>query len=888
MKIDFFNAATGALGGPPPNGMDLTIVTTKTEANFMFILHTRGFLDGRDPATALAVARNPLWLGVQDHLPESNPLKTTDFDPALTLPVGTELHLSLQGDAYLNWGKATLSGESINKAMKAIKIVLKAGRCFLAHSGGVALLNHVLNTPLRNSLNITLATVADLDKPITGDLYFRAMPVTVPPIPVAPDGSGKTKLSTWPDDLEAFIYQASTGLDEVQRLAHIMMIDLSQLEKFRNQLEGIFQISMMYYLRDVDTSQSTFQQFLSVKNSLISKFAVDFRQNVLIPAGPSGHFGFDWTLQNTQAGKTFAWIQTKKNDAYEPLVKDYKLAPAARIGLVNRTCDLELQMLCALAADGDPGQVVRNQVASASAWLASPTGDPPDAAGGAGILLGMMAVTLPQGVPVPQGLLRLNMGVIALDGLLSAAQEATQAARETRIKGAVATLLKLSGDSLHQFLNTPPTPDVPSGSPSTVSSWDYLVSAAGVRKESAAGVRVAQIPQNQARQLVKANQAAQDAVTDNTAKNAAAVQKLMLNDEAIERLENLDDAAQGAPPELKNLLSPEDLAATKYAADSSQDELAAAQAVVANTQGGVATAKTTIAQTKTVVAWIRVLGFCASGVAIANDILAIWDKDGEKKLKVKLAKDGLSCAGSLVRDFVSTHLALAKGLSAADKAKWEVLDKGFVVRRIGGAFGVASGVWTFYDGVQKKDVFLEAGGAFGVAGYGLRMFFIDGLVVAGFEITVPLLLIGAGFELWAGAQPTPPDEAMKSQTMNMINGLVQATINWYGYGPSSTYTPWRGSSPDMEAALQNAKQAAAACEGGTTWTAFLPADLNDAAAERTRLVSIGFTADQANKLIPDELGVKYVVRGKAPALFSLPFRLLSLEDAVNAGVGKGP
>jgi hypothetical protein len=469
-------------------------------------------------------------------------------------------------------------------------------------------------------------------------------------------------------------------------------------------------------------------------------------------------------------------------------------------------------MLCELAADGDPQQAVRAQAASACDWLATQAGDPPDAAGGVGTLLGMMGAYLKtdQDIPCPPGLLRLNMGVIALDALLSAADAvdaSTRTTREQRIKGAVAKLLRLSGSANDTFTKG--------------NAWDALFSSARlVKKGSATGVRafqMAAVPSKQALQLTK---------------------------EAVERLAKMDDALAGAPKHLRRLLTPVD----------------------------AEEAEGTVAECAAAVAWLRAVGFIASGVSLVEDLLAMKDPDSDKLQN--LLKDIVSTFGSIARDYAKTHKAL-EGPNWLKGPKWleaDVVRGDLVNKTLGHTLGVASAVWNSCEGAKKKDIILEASGVFSATGYGLRLLFEeDVLVVIGFDVTVPFLLIGAAFELWAGTQPKAADDAMKTQTMNMLRGVTQAMSIWYA-ARGAGYTPWRAAdTPALETALANAQQAAAACEGATTWTAFLPYNPQDAAGERDRLGQIGFTDEQTRKLVPDELAIKYAFRGAVPFTLQPPW-----------------
>jgi hypothetical protein len=188
--------------------------------------------------------------------------------------------------------------------------------------------------------------------------------------------------------------------------------------------------------------------------------------------------------------------------------------------------------------------------------------------------------------------------------------------------------------------------------------------------------------------------------------------------------------------------------------------------------------------------------------------------------------------------------------------------------RIGNGLGVASGIWTFYNGYKKKDLILEAGGVASTLGYGLRVIAVE-LEIAGAETgALPLLLIGAALEVWAALNPPAADDCVKDQAMDMVNGVAKAIGEWYArrYGG----VPWRAvDSPGFESALAEVKAAASACSG-TSWTDYLPYDKDDRTNEITRFGEIGFKDDEAKKLVPEENWVKYLGRGSRPDRLSAP------------------
>ncbi len=454
MDISFFKQ-DGGLGSAAPQS-EYTYLTIKGESKFMSILQMRGFLDGMD-ATEAANRAKTIWQIAQTHFLDAATLKTTPFDPNLTLSELTELHLALLTPQGYGWGKATLAGESVNTARKQIATLLKSGRYVLAHSGGVALLNHIVNTPVRDSLRIYVATDKDLDKPITGDLFFRATALPTPPLPVAPDASGKIKLSTWVDDLYNFLSQAGLALQAAELHAKIMAGDLQMLERFRRAVEAIYDAGTLGQWRATGS--------LAGPTPPLAQFAHDCLKKLIVPSSPGGDFKFAWTITDTEFGKNLARFQTSKIDIYKALAKDYKAAPAAHIKLVTDTCDLELGMLQETVGDGDPNKIVGPQLTAAIRWLGpSGTGDPPDAAGGVGILLGMLKTVIPDGVPRPDGLDRLAQGATLLYGTLLAPELATRAARDVELQGAVATIFGLTGSALE---------DLKQG------GWTYLFTVAG-------------------------------------------------------------------------------------------------------------------------------------------------------------------------------------------------------------------------------------------------------------------------------------------------------------------------------------------------------------------------------------------------------------------------
>ncbi|MGH7293430.1 MAG: hypothetical protein ACRELB_00785 [Polyangiaceae bacterium] len=826
MDIDFFKE-DGNFGQEATNHGNFTFVTTKVESNFMGILHARGFLDGLSAAAALTSAETQ-WNVARPDLPA--PLDTAPFAPTLTLPVGTELHLSLTNQLGLFWGTATLNGQSINAARKEITKYLKAGRYALAHSGGVALLNHIANTTLRDNLKIATATVTDLDTPLSGTLYFRAEPVQKAPLRVAPDASGQTKLSNWTDDVEAFVDQAGRALQEIRREAVFMAGDLSDLDSIWRALQVIWDVGMLGTIRDNASIWSSPSPGYSVLESLfqktfmpISEFALTFFGTVLKPALPTGHFGFEWTLEHTEAGKTFAWIQTLRAGPYKALADAVKKAPAAYIRLATSVCDLELEMLCERAADGDRDKVLRAEMESACEWLDTGTGDAPDSAGGAGILLGMLSA-IPADIPRPPGLSRLAMCVTALHALLSAAEADTRPARDARLRGAVARVLDLPSATITEFRQS--------------SGWDYVFSASGIKKETSAAVRLPQIPYEAMKNGLKG-------LAERLAADTAS--------RVLKRMEALNRAAKGAP-----------MCASQLLGVAVSDEVEATSATQAATQSQL---ESGMAALGPVIAWIRIVGFFASGIQFVEDVLKCIRDGGASDDLWKIAKDGASSIGSFVRDFVSTRLALDKTMPPEAFKKWTGYEKSLLRKNVGGALGVASGIWTFVDGVKKDDVLLETSGAFTALGYGLRttlftaadleLFSVGALT---FELSVPLILIGASLEIWTGTQPIPADQALEKQLMNMVNGVARAMTAWYGRRHDGV--PWRATdSADLETALQAGTQRATACDSATHWTAFRPYSADDAADERSLLTRFGFSSSEATQLVADESAITYSLRG---------------------------
>ncbi len=146
-----------------------------------------------------------------------------------------------------------------------------------------------------------------------------------------------------------------------------------------------------------------------------------------------------------------------------------------------------------------------------------------------------------------------------------------------------------------------------------------------------------------------------------------------------------------------------------------------------------------------------------------------------------------------------------------------------------------------------------------VLGYGLRLLATP-LILAGIEVAIPLLLIGAALEVWAALNPPAADDCVKDQLKNMVKGVTSAVGEWYAkrYGG----VPWRAvDSAAFESALVEVKASASACDG-TQWSAFLPYSGDDKVSERARWVEIGFNSGDAAKLVPDENGIKYLGEGR--------------------------
>ncbi|HTB73910.1 MAG TPA: hypothetical protein VK762_11730 [Polyangiaceae bacterium] len=767
MDIDFFRQDSTFPGTLAPGGGQYTYVTTKKESNFLSILRVHGFLDEAKTPEAVQSRASTIWALATSSLEPS--LAALVYSPSLRLPEGTCLTLTLLPPEVAGWGKATLAGDSIESARKQIKTYLKAGRCGLAHSGGVALLNHILNTPLRDSLKVKVATVADLTKPLTGDLYFRATFLQSASVSVAPSGSGRTVFRDWVDDIELFLSQARQAQATLETHSQIMAEDLRVLDKLRRAIKALFDVGYLAQFRDDDLFTRSRSPF-AYKSEIVA-FAQYCLDNVLLPSGAGGHFGFAWTLADTEYGKNFARFQTSKIPLYKALAKDFKAAPARHLNLVSRVCDLESDMLGQIAADGDPHKIITPQLTDAFDWYAgNKSGDPPDSAGGIGVLLSMYQATIPQGVPFPVGLVRLAANGLLLHGTLSAPDAATRAARDQRMRGAVARALDLTGDALHR---------VQQGS-----GWSYLLSPSGAKKEAAIVVRLAQ-----------------------------------LGPAVASRFNQLSVALDG-----------------KF---------------------------------KDTVAWLRAVGFLASGIGLVDDVLGSHGSADEKYAKIE--KDVVSLFGSIVRDYAATHLRLDRTFQLTSPEVKELLTKleaNVVLQRAGATLGVVAGLWTFYNGVQKKDSLLEAGGLVGALGYGLRGLFGKTLILVGFDVTIPLILIGAAFELLSALQPKTPADLVKAQTMNMVNGVVQALRDWYSQRYSS-WAVWRASdSPSFESALATLKQMASACESPSqwSWTAFLPSDTDDVDWERARFAAIGFTQDQALALVPTEPAYQYMTRSRSTML----------------------
>jgi hypothetical protein len=484
MDIAFFRDDGEGFGDFAPQ-TEFVYLTEAGESNFMAIVQMRGFLEDLSSADAEIRARQ-MWDYTRTFFNPPATLRDTPFDRNLKLTDLTELHFRLVPPQVAKWGSAKVTGQSVHAAVKEITAYLKLGRCVLSHSGEVGLLNHIVNTPARDALHTHIATEHDLGKPFTGTLYFRADFVDVAPVVhVAPDEPGRTRYTSWVDDANAFEAQASRAVKDLDFAAATMHADAKKLDQFQRTVEAIFDIGTLAEWRSVTVVAGVTVPI--TPQTQLQTYAKDCLKKLVTPSGPNGSFGFSWSLADLEPGKNFARYQTKKLEVYKQVADEFKTAPVAHVRLVTELCDLESEMIAYLAADGDPNKVVAGQLKSAIEWFGSGAGDPPAAAGGVGILLNMLNSPMPAGVPYPAGLLRLAMRAPVLYGIILAPERATAKARDGELKDIVTKLLGLSGEPLHMFKEE--------------GGWDYLFSAAGVKKGTTAAIRALQLPPDMAKKL---------------------------------------------------------------------------------------------------------------------------------------------------------------------------------------------------------------------------------------------------------------------------------------------------------------------------------------------------------------------------------------------------
>ncbi len=263
------------------------------------------------------------------------------------------------------------------------------------------------------------------------------------------------------------------------------------------------------------------------------------------------------------------------------------------------------------------------------------------------------------------------------------------------------------------------------------------------------------------------------------------------------------------------------------------------------------------------IAWLKVVGFLASGIAVVEDAVKLAKGKGDGW---RFGKDLLSLAGSLVRDMVGTLLDLHENagafLSESTKEWLEPWKESARLRYVGASLGVIVAGLVAWDGWQKRDPLLGGAGLFSGAGYLLRFLGKEALrrpISFGIDVSLPLLAVGAGLEVLDAAQPKQANETMRMGVMSIARGLAQACQDWYAKRYAAR--PWRKlDNGTCAAALRALAQAGEACERGVPWDAFLPCDEMDWARERVRLREIGFSDADAGRLLLHESLVRYVLR----------------------------
>jgi hypothetical protein len=777
MEIDFFH-------DEGPHGLrtetwtnEYEYVTGEGEGLFERLVHTRGFLYGARDAGEEHNLAESLWRAAQSKMPASYSDRLRTGPITTALPGGTKLWLKLgplpSGTA---WGLATLSGTSMTAAWSEISKYLLAGAAELAHANPTDLLEHIINTPLRQANAVTRVSAGTLGKSLTGQLYFRArFFVKGDMLPVAPDASGRTVLVEWIRQHNATMFQLRLALNAFRHDLALMGDDLMMLGKVNRVLRALYDIGNLVVIRKGD--------WFGNYNPLVHDASFCERA-VILPSLPGGRFGFTWGVRDTPITKA---LLDQRRDAvaqYKRMRDAYRKYPAMYVSLVNEACALETDILSALVIDGQVADRVHPEIQSALQWLGSATGgDAPDDAQGLGVLLSMIFADLPPELDPPTNVIRLASTAMILDGLLSDHDEASRGPLETRVKNALATTMALPSNLRSKLLKR--------------TGWDDLLDA----YSTATGL----------------------------------AKKASYADKAAIRATEVPGAITTAKAPLGQFLR----RASKLKLD--------------------------LFDLSNAVAVLRAVGFVVTGIGIVDDVVklggAATGQGDVSDAFERLTKDSISAFGSLARDYYGTRAQIRRmsgSLSDAEAKSLKALEERF--KQTGNLLGVVSGVWTAAAGVNQRNTLLTGAGLANVLGYGLRRLGMREALVAvvGFDVTLPLLIVGAGLELLNALGPAKADALMRKESVNMLHGVVELLRGWYNRHP-----PWRPeTSADFEEALKNVEDMIQDVDDEEAWRPMLPYSDGDAGVTRARLVDIGFSSAEAAKLIPTES--VYWLRGTPP------------------------
>ena len=773
MDIDYFH--TEGLNGTSTKTWtnEYEYVTLSGEKDFAHLLDVRGLLFGASDAAAGQATARSMWTAAQARMPSSysDALRTGPME--IAIPEGTKLWLRLPPLPFgYAWGKAALAGTSIDDAWDEISKYLLAGATELAHANSRDLLDHVVNTQLRAAAGITKVTDATRKKALTGDLYFRThFRGADTALPIAPDAPGVTKLPQWVTKYNATIFQLRGALNAFQQQTFLMGDDLGWFAKFSRALGALYHVGNLVVIRKGD--------WFGNYNALVhvTKYC---QRNVVLRSLPGGDFGFAWSMSGAPVTQSVLDQRKAAIDQYKLLRDAYKKYPAVYVKQLDDLAQLESDIVAAFAVDPQVGALVQDEIKNAVTWIGSGSGDPPDAAGGLGVLLSTINVPLPTELDPPRNVLRLAATLFMVDAMLSApTDDAGRSALESRIKSGVASVLALPADQKSKLMGK--------------SGWNDLVSAYTTAVD--------------------------------TAKRATYVGKSAI------RL-----------TEMPGVITSKDYALGQFLRRVSKwnlDRFALKQGI----------------------AVLRAVAFVTTGVGLVDDLVKAGTHRDWDSLE-KLTKDSLSAYGSFARDYFGTRATLKQmftgSLAKEEADSLKALETRF--KPTGDLLGVVSGVWSLSQGVSQRNTVLTAASVANVVGYGIRRLSMREAVagVVGFDVTVPLLLIGAALDLLNALGPAKADALMHKESVNLLKGTVGMIRNFYERHP-----PWRPEkSAEFEEMLKNVEDMIPDVDKDDAWTPMLPYSDEDVGRTRARLQEIGFPAEAATKLIPTES--TYLMRGTPP------------------------